>query len=105
MTERLDALTVRESNGKSYWTKIGAAFPNKSGPGYIVRLDAMPASMDGQFSIHLRVPMPKDDQRPAQSGGGGSARSTPARNDLDDDVPFGTCDPAYEPTRNQRRVI
>ena len=61
MTDRLDALTVRESNGKSYWTKIGAAFPNKTGPGYIVRLDAMPASVDGQFSIHLREPKPRDD--------------------------------------------
>ena len=29
MAERLDALTVRESNGKSYFTKIGAAFPNR----------------------------------------------------------------------------
>jgi hypothetical protein len=62
MADRLDALTVRESNGKSYWTKIGAAFPNRNGPGYIVRLDAMPASVDGQFSIHLREPKPRDDQ-------------------------------------------
>ena len=31
MTERLDALTVRESNGKSYFTKIGASFPNRDG--------------------------------------------------------------------------
>lgn len=65
MTERLDALTVRESNGKSYWTKIGAAFASKGG-GWIVRLDAMPAPVEGQFSIHLREPLPKDGQRPAQ---------------------------------------
>lgn len=90
MAERLDALTVRETNGKSYWTKIGAAFPNKSGAGFVVRLDAMPASVDGQFSIHLREPLPKDGQpsgdRPAQS----NARSAPASHadDLDDDLPF-----------------
>lgn len=86
MAERLDALTVRESNGKSYWTKIGAAFPNKNGEGFIVRLDAMPASVDGQFSIHLRVPLPKDGERQQprqQAQGGGGYRS-----DLDDDVPY-----------------
>jgi len=78
MSERLDALTVREHNGKSYWTKIGAAFPNKKGVGYIVRLDAMPASNDGQFSIHLREPLPKDGQKV----------SAPAQgSDLDDDIP------------------
>lgn len=86
MADRLDALTVRESNGKSYWTKIGAAFPNRNGPGYIVRLDAMPASVDGQFSIHLREPKPRDDRQPAQQAS--SRGYAPAADDLDDDVPF-----------------
>lgn len=75
---RLDALTVRESNGKSYFTKIGAAFLNKSGNGYSVLLDAVPASVDGQYKILLREPQ----ERPAAGGGGGG------RADLNDDVPF-----------------
>jgi len=79
VAERLDALTVRETNGKSYWTKIGVAWPNKNGPGYIVRLDAMPASVDGQFAIHLREPLPKDGDRPQ------SRQSAPV--ELDDDIP------------------
>ena len=34
MTERLDALVVKEKDGKkAFFTKIGAAFPNKSGEG------------------------------------------------------------------------
>lgn len=78
MAERLDALTVRESNGKSYWTKIGVAWPNKNGPGYIVRLDAMPAPTEGQFAIHLREPLPRDSQRQQQ---GNTAAA------LDDDIP------------------
>lgn len=82
MAERLDALTVREYNGKSFWTKIGAAFPNKNGPGYIVRLDAMPASNEGQFTIHLREPLPKDGQRSAR--GGGAAFDA----ELNDDIPY-----------------
>ena len=61
--ERLDALAVRESNGKSYFTKIGAAFPNRDGKGFSILLDAMPAPNDGQFKIMLREPLPKDGQR------------------------------------------
>lgn len=63
MTERLDALTVRESNGKSYWTRIGVAFPAKQGAGWSIMLDAMPASTDGQYKIMLREPLPKDGER------------------------------------------
>ena len=77
MAERLDALTVRESNGKSYFTKVGAAFPNKDGKGWTVLLDAVPASVDGQYKIMLREPLPKDGDR-----GGGSSRQS---NDIDDD--------------------
>lgn len=76
--ERLDAMTVRESNGKSYWTKIGVAFPAKQGEGYTVLLDAMPAPVEGQFKILLREPLPPRDQ--ATQG----QRQTA---DLDDEVP------------------
>lgn len=76
MAERLDALTVRESNGKSYFTKIGVAFPSRNGPGWSVLLDAMPAPSEGQFKILLMEPKPRDDApRPRQSV------------DLDDEVP------------------
>lgn len=76
---RLDALAVRESNGKSYFTKIGAAFPAKSGNGFSVLLDAMPAPTDGQYKILLREPQ----ERPASGGGAPSSRA-----DLNDDIPF-----------------
>lgn len=56
---RLDALTVRESNGKSYWSKIGVAF--LEGDNGTVLLDAMPASTDGQYKIILRKPKDKSD--------------------------------------------
>jgi hypothetical protein len=62
MTERLDALSVRESNGKSYFTKIGVAFKARNGPGYSVLLDAMPAPTDGQFKILLMEPKARDDK-------------------------------------------
>lgn len=80
--ERLDALAVRENNGKSYFTKIGAAFPNKDGKGFSVLLDAMPAPVDGQFKIMLRTPLPRDGDRPQRqpdnSRGGDSWPDEPA---------------------------
>jgi hypothetical protein len=86
MADRLDALTVREDkNGKSFWTKIGSAWPNKNGVGYVVRLDAMPAPVDGQFSIHLREPLPKDGKRPNAAPDFPNYGNDAA---LDDDVPW-----------------
>jgi hypothetical protein len=75
--ERLDALCVRETNGKSYFSRIGVAFPNKDGKGWSVLLDAMPTPTEGQYKIMLREPLPKDGQR-QQSGGnsGGYADDT-----------------------------
>jgi hypothetical protein len=84
MADRLDALSVRESKGKSYFTKIGAAFQNKDGKGWSVLLDAMPAPVEGQFKIMLREPLPKDGERAGSQSGG--PRNAPA--DLDDDYPF-----------------
>ena len=78
MAERLDALTVRESNGKSYFTKIGAAFPAKQGGGYSVLLDAVPASVDGQYKILLMVPKPRTD----------APRQSATASAFDDEVPF-----------------
>lgn len=85
--ERLDALTVRESNGKSYFTKVGAAFPNKDGKGWSVLLDAMPASVDGQYKIMLREPLPRDDERPQQRQQSGRGGGRGGFSD-DTDVPF-----------------
>jgi hypothetical protein len=75
---RLDALTVRESNGKSYFTKIGAAFPSRNGNGYSILLDAMPAPTDGQFKILLMEPKERTDAPRQQQ------RQTA---DLDDEIP------------------
>lgn len=83
--ERLDALAVRENNGKSYFTKIGAAFPNKDGKGFTVLLDAMPAPAEGQFKVMLREPLPKDrDAAHKANLGSGPMVDRYA----DDDIPF-----------------
>lgn len=82
MADRYDALTVRESNGKSYFTKLGAMFPNKSGDGFTLVLDAVPASVDGQYRLLLKVPQPREERSDSAP-----ARQTapPARNRFEDD--------------------
>jgi len=56
----LSVFTVEEyeSNGKTgkRWTKIGAAFPHKEGPGFSIELSAIP--LDGR----LVVLAPDDDR-------------------------------------------
>lgn len=81
MTTRLDALSVRESNGRSYWTRVGVAFQSKDGSGWNVLLDAMPAPQDGQFKITLRPPQQQD------SGNKVSRQSFDAPTDSDN-IPF-----------------
>jgi hypothetical protein len=79
---RLDALTVRESNGKSCFTKIGAAFPSRNGNGYSILLDAMPAPTDGQFKILLMEPKPRESAMTEIQRGGQEIERQ-----LDDEIP------------------
>jgi hypothetical protein len=60
--ERLDAVGVREKDGKSYWFNLGVAFPAKQGPGWTLYLNAVPAPTDGQYKIMLMEPKPKTSQ-------------------------------------------
>ncbi len=71
---RLDAMSVRERDGKSYWSRVGVAFPAKQGPGWTLYLDSVPAPVDGQYKIMLMEPKPRDavSREGAGSVGGGS---------------------------------
>lgn len=66
---RLDAMSAREKDGKTYWNKVGVAFPAKQGPGWTVYLDSIPAPVDGQFKIMLMAPKPRDGSGGSQGGG------------------------------------
>ena len=75
MTQRYDAVISRKDReGKTRYTKIGAAFPSKNGQGFNIVLDALPMpNAEGQAWISLFVPKAKD---------------APAGGTLDDEVPF-----------------
>lgn len=93
MTTRYDAVISRkDKDGKSRYTKIGAAFPAKQGGGFNIVLDALPMpNAEGQAWISLFVPKPREDaehhdQRPATE----QSRRDPISSgrDMDDDIPF-----------------
>ena len=73
MNQRLDAVAVRKytdkntGEEKSQFTRIGVAWAFKEKEGYSVKLDAIPAPVDGVFEILLFPPKPRDDQGSQQS--------------------------------------
>jgi len=66
----LDVLVMRElparqgeSGGvaKAWWTRVGRAFPDKSGEGWTVVLDALPlAEPGGQAKLYLKPPRERE---------------------------------------------
>jgi hypothetical protein len=45
------AYQVRGANQKGFFTRIGAAWPNKDGKGFNIQLDAVP--LDGRITLRL----------------------------------------------------
>lgn len=104
MAERYDAVAARKYtvNGeeKSAFTNIGVAFPMKDRDGFSLRLHCLPAPVDGEYSVLLFPPKPRDDSY--SGSGGGTARTASGgdygaasgggqpkgQRDLDDDIPF-----------------
>lgn len=81
MSDRFDVVSFRKTqNGKTYAVRLGSAVPSKNGPGYNLYLDAMPAAVDGQYTLSI-VP-PRENQ-------GASQGSAPRRAEpMDDSIPF-----------------
>jgi len=80
--ERLDLLSgTKGKNGKTYWTKVGTAWPSKTGAGYTVYLDFLPMTRteDGKMMMILAPPRDKGDAPPQRQA---------ASTDMNDDIPF-----------------
>ena len=75
------AYSITERNGRSFWTRIGAAFTNKDGS-ITVKLEATPVS--GQLQI--RDWEPRDDTPSAGAGPG--PRTSRAKDDVLAELPF-----------------
>ena len=92
---RMDIMQPRQgSDGKTYWTKLGSAWPAKNGPGFSLTFEALPlqslkkddrtGEMTLECRVLLREPLPPRDGQPAQRSNAGP----PPVDDLNDDVPF-----------------
>lgn len=97
MSKRWDAFIAKDVNGKSYWTKIGAMFENRSGNGFSLVLDAIPPTVDGAYRVSLFEPKEnnnRDSSYGNNSGGNSYSSGRPGSNrgqsnDVsDDDIPF-----------------
>jgi len=113
MASRYELMTARESNGKTYWTRLGVMFPMQGGKdGFSITLEALPIPQignDGKIECRM-VAFPPKEQDQRQGGGYGSRASAadvnrPLSNerggtagrgggkpafdqDIDDEVPF-----------------
>lgn len=45
------AYQLREGKGKSYWTRIGAAWPHQDGKGFNIQIDSVP--LDGKITLRI----------------------------------------------------
>jgi hypothetical protein len=81
MSNRYDLVQPREGGDKTYFTKIGVAFPMKNG-GFSIVFEALPVAginRDGKIETRALLMEPRD-----ASGVVGGGR----RDRGDDDVPF-----------------
>jgi hypothetical protein len=94
---RMDLLQPNTGkDGKTYFTRIGVAFPNKSGEGWSLVFQALP--MPGPDGCRVLMMPPREQDAPpratngrtAQSSArvGGDRGSAPARFDDADSIPF-----------------
>ena len=87
MTSRFDLISPRpKKDGTTYWHKLGAAFPLKSGDGYQLVFDALPlADAEGRVTLLMKPPKDRDgDQRPQGQSSGAPAGGS----DMDQEIPF-----------------
>lgn len=71
----------KRKDGKTYWFKVGGAWPRDDG-GFKVELDALPLP-DAEGKVMLLISPPRDDDRPA--------RQEPARGshgEIEDSIPW-----------------
>lgn len=83
MSQRMDVRTpMKRSDGGTWWPKIGSAWQARSGEGWDIKLDMMPAPVDGQWKLVIRPPKEGED-KPAKS-----RDDRPADDEPVDEIPF-----------------
>jgi hypothetical protein len=81
MADRYNITVPRKApSGKTYWTKLGVAFPMKDRDGFSLIFEALPIGKindKGELVVEAKLfPVDEKNNAPAKS------------NDLDDEIPF-----------------
>lgn len=67
---KFDVVATKTVGDKSYYTRIGVAFPLEKGPGFSVLFDALP--MNGRVLI-----VPERGEGPSEDSNGGTRKPAP----------------------------
>ena len=93
MATRYNLISPRKNGDKTFWHRVGTAFPRDKG-GFSLIFDSLPLpDADGRVSLLMTEPLPEDgrgDHRRDSGAQRDTARQSPppARHDLDDEIPF-----------------
>lgn len=93
MAERMDIICGIKNvkTDKSYWTKVGVAFPSSRG-GWSLYLDYLPTQRNDQGKMTFLMVEPKDDDSRPPRRSRDDERDPPEKNkrkaDMDDEIPF-----------------
>lgn len=77
MNERYDLLTAREKDGRSFFTKVGVMFPNRSGDGFTMYFEALPIPGPDGVKVIAKKAEPRQQTGQRQSAYAGDGDSTP----------------------------
>ena len=90
MSTRYDLIVPRPGrDGKTYFTKIGVAFPNKDGKGFSLSFEALPLTdEEGTCRVLMSEPMERDGEPLRQAARGGGNAPPAGAGPIDDDIPF-----------------
>lgn len=84
MADRYEILTARKQGDKTYWTRIGVAFPMRDRDGFRLVFEALPVPSirDGaiECTAVLMPPKPRDDGQRSQGAASHAGMS--------DEIPF-----------------
>lgn len=59
-TQRLEALApTKGADEKTYWKRVGVAFPLKNREGFSLKLEFLPVPSDGAYEFILVAPSPR----------------------------------------------
>ena len=94
-TKRFDLVQGRESDGKTFWNKIGSVWVTDDGKGW-ASFDSLPTAginkKTGEIETRCQLFSGDRDKKqnrpPARTGGGGYADADYGKAPADDDIPF-----------------